>query len=324
MGAVFFLYVPAGHKEPEKTSPARPRFINIGTGAITGVYYPVGGAIASMVNQKSDMYGIRFMVESTGGSVFNINAVMAGDLGFGIVQSDRQYQAVNGTPGSEWDSVPQKDLRAVFSIHPETCTLVAGADAGISTIEDLGGKKVNIGNPGSGHRKNAIDALTAVGLDWKIDLTAFNIKAVEAPGLLQNYEIDAFFYTVGHPNANLKEAICGNRQVLFVPITGPNIDKLIATWPYYAKAIVPIKGNYNGTVNDTDIESFGVKATVVTSVSVPDDVVYAVVREVFENFDTFRALHPALAVLTREDMLTGLTAPIHPGALRYYKNEGLK
>jgi TRAP transporter TAXI family solute receptor len=170
---------------------AKTTFVTIGTGGITGVYYPTGGAIAKMVNAKRKEYGIRATVESTGGSVFNVNAVMSGDLEFGVVQSDRQYQAIKGM--AEWDGKPQKDLRAVFSIHPESVTLLATVDSGVMNIKDLKGKRVNIGNPGSGQRQNSIDALEANGLDWEKDIQAEQVKAAEAPGLLQDGRIDAFF-----------------------------------------------------------------------------------------------------------------------------------
>ena len=302
---------------------AKTTFVTIGTGGITGVYYPTGGAIAKIVNKKRKEYGIRCTVESTGGSVFNVNAVMAGDLEFGVVQSDRQFQAINGVANWE-DKGPQTDLRAVFSIHPETSTLVAAVDANIKSIEDLKGKKVNIGNPGSGHRKNAKDALAAAGLDWKKDIFAEGIKAAEAPGLLQDNRIDAFFYTVGHPSGAFKEATSGTRKVCFVKIAGPGIDKLVKEKSYYAKAMVPVIDNYPAAVNDSDVESFGVKATSVTSAKVPEEVVYAVTKEVFDNFESFKKLHPAYKVLTKKSMLEGLSAPIHPGAMKYYKEAGLK
>jgi hypothetical protein len=294
-------------------------YVTIGTGGITGVYYPTGGAICKIVNKKRKLYGIRCTVESTGGSVFNVNAVMAGDLEFGIVQSDRQYQAINGL--AEWkDKGPQKDLRAVFSIHPESVTLVAAVDAGIKTIQDLRGKRVNIGNPGSGQRQNSIDALTVNGIDWKKDIHAEGVKAAEAPKLLQDGRIDAFFYTVGHPSGAIKEATAGKRKVRFVPIA--NVDKLLAKFPYYARAYIPVKF-YPGAVNKEDVETFGVKATFVTSIKVPEEVVYAMVKEVFENFESFKKLHPAYEVLTKKGMLEGLSAPLHPGAIRYYKEVGL-
>jgi TRAP transporter TAXI family solute receptor len=301
------------------TAHAKTTFVTIGTGGITGVYYPTGGAIAKMVNKKKKEYGIRATVESTGGSVFNVNAVMAGDLEFGVVQSDRQYQAINGL--AEWkDKGPQKDLRAVFSIHPESVTLIAAVDSGIKTIQDVKGKKINIGIPGSGQRQNAIDALEAVGINYEKDIQAESIKASEAASLLQDGRIDAFFYTVGHPNGSIKEATSGARKVRIADITG--VDALLAKYPYYAKATIAIS-NYPGAQNDKDVETFGVKATFVTSAKVPDDVVYAITKEVFDNFEDFKKLHPAYAGLTKENMLQGLSAPIHPGAMKYYKEAGL-
>jgi TRAP transporter TAXI family solute receptor len=300
---------------------AKMTFVTIGTGGITGVYYPTGGAIAKMINDKRKEYGIRATVEATGGSVFNVNAIMSGDLEFGIVQSDRQYQAIKGM--AEWEGKPQKDLRAVFSIHPESLTLLAAVDAGIKTINDLKGKRVNIGNPGSGQLENSIDALEAVGLNPETDIIAEKVKAAEAPGLLQDGRIDAFFYTVGHPSGAFKEATAGARKVRFIAIDGPGIEKLVAEKPYYAKAVVPVAANYQGAEDPKDVMSFGVKATFCTSAKVPDKVVYAITKEVFENFEAFKKLHPAYAILTKKGMLEGLSAPIHPGALKYYKEAGL-
>ncbi len=320
-GLYFSIAVLAALLMTLANAQAKTQFVTIGTGGITGVYYPTGGAIAKMVNKKKKEYGIRATVESTGGSVFNVNAVMNGDLEFGIVQSDRQYQAWHGL--AEWkDKGPQKDLRSVFSIHPESVTLVAAVDSGIKTIKDLKGKKVNIGNPGSGQRQNAIDALTAVGIDYKKDLQAENVKASEAPGLLQDGRIDAFFYTVGHPSGAIKEATSGARKVRFVSITGPEIDKMLAKFPYYAKSVIPVE-MYPGAQNDKDIPTVGVKATLVTSAKVPDEIVYAITKEVFDNFDDFKKLHPAYSTLTKQSMLEGLSAPIHPGAMKYYKEAGL-
>ena len=298
---------------------AKTRFVTIGTGGITGVYYPTGGAISRVINEKREKYGIRCTVEATGGSVFNVNAVMSGDLDFGIVQSDRQYQAWNGT--AEWkEKGPQKDLRSVFSIHPESVTLVAAEDAGIRSIQDLKGKRVNIGNPGSGQRQNSIDALTAAGIDYEKDLYVEQVKAAEAPGLLQDGRIDAFFYTVGHPSGAIKEATAGKRKVRIIPIV--DTETLIAKYPYYTPATIPLKF-YPGAANTEDVQTFGVKATLVTSSRVPDEVVYAITREVFENLESFKKLHPAYEVLTKKEMLQGLSAPLHPGAVKYYKEAGL-
>ncbi len=295
-------------------------YLTIGTGAVTGLYYPTGGAIARMVNARSDSLGLKATVESTAGSVYNVNAVMSGDLEFGVVQSDRQYQAWHGL--AEWSEAgPQTGLRSVFSIHPESVTLIAAVESGITRIEDLRGRRVNIGNPGSGPLGNARDALAAFGIG-EDEIRAEYVKAVEAPGLLQDERIDAFFYTVGHPNGNIKEATSGRIRVRIIPLTGPAVDELVAERPYYTRAIVPIE-HYPSAENTDDVPSFGVRGTFLTSAAVPEDLVYAVTRVIFENFEEFRGLHPAYAVLTPESMLTGLTAPVHPGALRYYRENDL-
>jgi TRAP transporter TAXI family solute receptor len=295
-------------------------FVTIGTGGVTGVYYPTGGAISRMINLKYDEYKIKATVESTSGSVFNINGVVSGDLEFGVAQSDRQYQAYNGL--AEWaESGPQLNLRSVFAIHPESITLVASEGSGIETIADLRGKKVNLGNPGSGQLQNSRDVLRAAGIT-EDDISAEYVKAVEAPGLLQDGRIDAFFYTVGHPNGNIKEATSGRIKVKIIDITGPGIDEMVARLPYYARSVIPVEF-YPRSANQQDIQTVGVKATLVTSVTVPENVVYAITREVFVNLSEFKELHPAYKVLTSENMLQGLTAPIHPGALRYYREAGL-
>jgi TRAP transporter TAXI family solute receptor len=293
------------------------KFVSIGTGAVTGIYYPTGGAICRMINKKMETYRIKATVEATAGSVYNVNAVLSGDLEFGVVQSDRQYQAYHGL--SEWTGAgPQKDLRAVFSIHPESVTLIASVDCGATRIFDLKGKRVNVGNPGSGPLQNARDALMAFGLDEEKDIVAEYVKAVEAPGLLQDERIDAFFYTVGHPNGNIKEATSGRVRVRFIPLMGPPVDELVKKHPYYTKAAVPCKF-YPSAENKEDVPTFGVCGTLVTAAWVDEEIVYAITKEIFENFEKFKSLHPAYASLTKEGMLSGLSAPFHKGALRYYK-----
>ena len=302
-----------------QVTEAKTTFVTIGTGGITGVYYPTGGAIANMVNAKNDQYGIRATVEATGGSVFNINGVLGGDLEFGIAQSDRQFQAYNGQ--SEWkDKGPQKDLRSVFSIYPEQITLLAAVDAKVDTVADLKGKRVNLGDPGSGNRQNAIDVLEAAGLNYEKDLKAESVKASEAAALLQDEKIDAYFYTVGHPNGSFKEATAGTRKAKFIPITV--VDELLKKTPYYAKSFIPYE-LYPTAENKANIDTIGVQATLITSAKVPDEIVYAITKEVFDRLDDFKKLHPAYAYITKESMLQGLPAPIHPGAMKYFKEAGL-
>ncbi|UCF43702.1 MAG: TAXI family TRAP transporter solute-binding subunit [Planctomycetota bacterium] len=296
------------------------RFVTIGTGGVTGLYYPTGGAISKMVNDRFDQYGIKATVESTSGSVFNINAVLSGDLDFGVVQSDRQFQAYNGL--AEWSEAgKQTELRSVFSIHPESITLIAAKGSGIRQVKDLRGKRINLGNPGSGQLQNSRDVLGATGLTEQ-DLSAEYVKAVEAPGLLQDERLDGFFYTVGHPNGNIKEATSGRIKVFIVSITGEDVNKMLQEYPYYTKSVIP-QSFYPYALNTEDIDTIGVKATLVTSEKVDGDIVYAITREVFENFEDFKLLHPAYQVLKKQEMLRGLSAPVHRGALRYYKEAGL-
>ncbi len=293
-------------------------FITIGTGGVTGVYYPTGGAICRLVNKGRKEHGIRCSVESTGGSVYNINTIREGELEFGVAQSDWQYHAYNGTSKFE-DAGPFEGLRAVFSVHPEPFTVVARADAGISSFEDLKGKRVNIGNPGSGQRGTMDVVLEALG--WTTDdfALASELKAAEQSAALCDNQIDAMIYTVGHPSGSIQEASTACDSVL-VNVTGEAIDKLIADNSFYRKATVP-GGMYRGSDNDTT--TFGVGATFVTSDKVSDEAVYAVVSSVFDNFEDFKKLHPAFANLKPEEMAKdGLSAPLHPGAAKYYKEKG--
>ncbi len=293
-------------------------FTSIGTGGLTGVYYPTGGAICRLMNRSRKEHKIRCSVESTGGSIFNLNVIRSGELDFGVVQSDWQFHAYNGSSKFK-EQGANKKLRAVFSIHSEPFTLVARKDSGIASFADLKGKRVNIGNPGSGQRGNMELLMQKYG--WgKSDFTlASELKASEQSRAMCDNKIDAIVYTVGHPNASIKEAST-SCDALVIPVTGPIIDKLVSTTPYYAPATIP-GGMYRGS--DQDTPTFGVKATLVTSTDVADEVVYQLVKAVFENFDSFRKLHPAFAHLKKADMLLGNSAPLHPGAIRYYKEKGL-
>lgn len=295
------------------------RFITIGTGGQTGVYYVVGQSICKLVNRETAETGIKCTAPSTGGSIANINAIQAGDMTMGVAQSDWQFHAYNGdVPEFEGDK-KFDSLRSVFSVHPEPFTVVARADAGIETFEDLKGKRVNVGNPGSGQRGTMEVVLDALGWTMGDFALASELKPAEQSAALGDNNVDAIIYTVGHPNGSIQEAT-STVDARLIPVTGEAIDKLISDNPYYAKAVIP-GGMYAG--NDEDVETFGVKATFVTSADVPDDMVYAVVKAVFDNFDRFKKLHPAFANLEPETMITeGNSAPLHPGAEKYYKEQG--
>jgi uncharacterized protein len=297
---------------------AQQKFITIGTGGVTGVYYAVGGAICRLVNKDRKEHGLRCSVESTGGSAYNVNAIRQGELDFGMAQSDVQYNALKGT-GAFAEGGAFADLRAVMSVHPEPFTVLARPEANIKGFEDLKGKRVNVGNPGSGTRNSMEQLLSALGWTLGDFSLASELKADEHGPALCDNKIDAFFYGVGHPSANIQDptTTCGAK---LVPITGATIDKLVSENPYYAKATIP-GGLYKNNPDPT--ETYGVMATLVTSASVPEETVYRVVRAVFENFDEFKSLHPAFANLDTSQMVkNGLSAPLHPGAERYYREKG--
>ncbi|MCP4934007.1 MAG: TAXI family TRAP transporter solute-binding subunit [bacterium] len=292
-------------------------FVSIGTGGVTGVYYPTGGAICRLVNKGKKTHGIRCSAESTGGSIYNINTIRAGELQFGVAQSDWQYHAYNGTSKFAKKGKFAK-LRAVFSVHAEPVTVIARDDAKINNITDVKGKRMNIGNPGSGTRGTWEVLEKALG--WKrADLAlASEMKSAETGAAVCDGKIDAYFWLVGHPSALTRESLASCKSHL-VDVTGSAIDKLVADKPYYRTATIPA-GMYN---NKKDVKTFGVGATFVSSTDVSEKVVYTVVKSVFDNFKQFKKLHPAFANLKPEEMIRdGLSAPLHAGAVKYYKERG--
>jgi TRAP transporter TAXI family solute receptor len=310
LGAAFAL--PAG------VAQAQQKYITIGTGGVTGVYYAAGGAICRLVNKDRKVHNIRCSVESTGGSVFNINTIKAGELDMGVAQSDVQFNATKGV-GQFKDAGAFGDLRAVFSLHPEPFTVLSRKEANIKSFTEFKGKRFNVGNPGSGTRASMEELLGAMG--WKMSdfALAAELKADEHGPALCDGKIDGFFYAVGHPSANIQDptTTCGAK---LVSLTGPAVDKLVKEKAYYARATIP-GGLYPNNPQAT--ETYGVLATFVSSAKTPPESIYAVVKAVFDSFDEFKKLHPALANLKPETMIKdGLSAPLHDGAVKYYKEKG--
>ena len=292
-------------------------FITIGTGGVTGTYYPTGGAICRQVNKMKKETKIRCSVESTGGSVYNINTIKNGELDFGIAQSDVVYQASKGIGKFKGKQV--KKLKSVMAIYPELLALVTRKDANINSITDVKGKRINLGNPGSGNEATAMTLFAANNIK-KSDLKfAGALKAAEMPDALRDNKIDGYFYMIGHPNANIKDAT-NSVDTKIVPLEGKAVDALIEKHPYFAKAQIA-KGLYKGVTSP--INTFGVKAVLVTSDDVSDKAVYTVVKAILENFDDFKKLHPAYNNITKESLLDGLSAPLHEGAKKYFKEAGL-
>ena len=297
---------------------AQQKFVTIGTGGVTGVYYAAGGAICRLMNKERAKHGIRCSVESTGGSVYNVNTIKAGELDFGVAQSDVQYNAVKGLAQFK-DGGAHADLRAVFSVYPEPLTVLARKEAGVTKFEDFKGKRFNVGNPGSGTRDTIATLMVAMGMKTSDFSLTSELKPDEHGAALCDNKIDGFGYVVGSPAANIQDptTTCGAK---LVSIAGPAVDKLVKEYPYFATATIP-GGMYPGNPDAT--KTFGVVASFVSSAKVPDEVVYAMVSAVFDNFDEFKKLHPAFANLDPKDMVkSGMSAPLHPGAVKYYKEKG--
>ncbi|QLB43906.1 MULTISPECIES: TAXI family TRAP transporter solute-binding subunit [Mannheimia] len=296
---------------------AAETFVTIGTGGQTGVYYVVGQSICQLVNRDTAKTGVKCNAPSTGGSVANLNAIAVKEMDMGIAQSDWQYHAYNGS--SSFEGKKNDKIRAIFSLHPEPFTVMARTDSGITSFDDLKAKRVNVGDPGSGTRATMNVILAAKGWTDRDFKVASELKPAEMASVMCDNNLDAITYNVGHPNGALKEA-AASCEAKLVPVVGPEIDKLVADHSYYAKATIP-GGLYKGSDEPTD--TFGVYATLVTSSDVDADKVYTVTKAVFDNFDRFKRLHPAFANLKQEEMIkNALSAPLHEGAVRYYKEKG--
>lgn len=300
-------------------SLAATKYVSVGTGGVTGVYYPAGGAICRLLNRGRKEHGIRCSVESTGGSVSNLNAIRNGSIDFGIVQSDWQYHAFNGT-GFFADQKPFKSLRSVFALYTETFTIAVLDKSDIKKLDDIVGKRVNIGPQGSGMYAT-MEVLMSIKEWTKASFSAVTyLQPAEQPKALCDGKIDVMIYAAGNPNGVLQEAtqLCKTR---ILNVDKETVDKLIKSNPYYVKAAIP-GGIYAG--NPNNVQTFGVKAGLVTSEKTSPEVVYNMTKAVFDNFDNFKTLHPVFSTLKKEEMIKeGSSAPMHPGALRYFREANL-
>ena len=301
------------------SSQAQENIITIGTGSVTGVYYPAGGAICRLVNRGRKEHGIRCFVESTGGSIYNLRALRDGEISFGIVQSDWQYNAYRGE-GVFADGPPFRDLRSVFSLHSEMFTVAVAKDSGIKDFAGLKGKRVNIGDAGSGMRDIMQNLMDAHGWTKTSFTEVDELKPNEAAQALCAGKLDAIVFAAGHPNGLIQE-ITANCGAKLLPVEGKEVDHLLTKNPYYARTAIP-GGMYPG--NTQNIPTFGVKASLVTTADADEETVYQLTKAVFDNFESFKTLHFVFATLDKERMVaSGLVAPIHPGALRYFREVGL-
>lgn len=293
--------------------------IVVGTGSVLGVYFQVGRGICGLVNQNVE--GVKCSAVPTAGSLFNMDSVRDYAFEVGIIQSDVQYKAYKRTGGLEFVDVGYENIRTLFSVHGEPFTLVARRDSGIGSLADLEGRRVNLGNPGSGQRATMQVVMDAVGWTPKSFALAGELPASQQSLALCHGRIEAMIYVAGHPNKSIAKAtdLC---DAVIVKVEGPQIDQLVARNPYYSYMTIP-GGIYKG--NDEPVRTFGVRATVVVAEDMDDDMAYAIVKAVFDNLDKFRRMYPAFGLLDPKRMISeGLTAPLHDGAKRYYREKGLR
>ncbi len=297
---------------------AAEKNITIGTAGVTGVYYPAGGAICRMVNRGRKEHGIRCAVESTGGSIANLEGIHNKDLDMGVVQSDLLYYAYTGTEIFS-DAGSDKKLRVMLSLHPEPFTIVARKNSKINIFDDLKGKKIYIGATGSGMRATMEELIKLKGLS-KNFATVVEIKSNDQAAALCEGKIDALVYAGGHPNGAIQQVTSACPTHL-VSVADADVEKMMAAHPFYVRASIPAN-MYNGNPQET--KTFGVRALLVTSSDTDDEVVYEVVKSVFENLENFKTLHPVFASLDANKMVVSDNiAPLHSGAEKYYREKGL-
>ena len=300
------------------SSLAEEAQVVIGTAPVSGVYYPAGGAVCRLVNRTRVENSLRCFVEATDGSAENLSRLKAGDLDFAVLQSDWQYHAYQGSGGGVSDQ-PFSDLRAVFSMHPQTLTIVVARESDIQELADLEGKKVSLGPSGSAVQ--AASELLVESLGWTGDTfdEVLELGLEEQVDALCAGLIDAFILPVTHPNGIVAAATEGCLARL-ISVTGSPVDKLLLDWPFYARSTIPA-GLYRG--NPAQIDSFGLRATLVTTTAVPAETVYKLVKAVLDPVGPLTRQHPALQGLRAEQMISsGLSAPLHEGALLYYREMG--
>ena len=289
--------------------------IIIGGGSVTGVYYQVALNVCNILNRHAAKK-FNCVGRPSLGSVFNINAVSRGLLDFGVAQSDRNWQAWNGK--ADWEGKKVSKLRSVFSVHPETVLLVVRKASKINHVKDLKGKIINIGNPGSGQRGNAMDVLKIYGLNHKSDLKSQGLQQNEASRAIIDKKIDGFFYTVGNPAAAIQDP-ANSTDIDIISIDSQAMKSFVNERPYYVMSTIP-KGTYKGVTKP--VTTYAVKATVVTSADASEKNVYEMVKTFFTNFKDFQKSHAAFANIEPKQMLEGLSATLHPGAAKYYKEKG--
>lgn len=296
---------------------AKRRYVSIAAGWVTGAYFPMAGAISRIAWKHLKDEGIKVTAESSGASVANAKLIGAGDTDFAILQNDIAFYAANGKEGMF--KKPMKNLLGVATLFPEHCQVIARKDSNVKSIADLKGKKVAIGPVGSGTIENAAQILEAWGLSFDDLAKAEQLTASQAADYLKDGRLDAAFYTVAVGAAVITDASLMVPMDV-VPIEGPNVDKLIAKYPFYAKQMVP-GGTYKN--NDADVPTVSVMAMLAASGDLEENIVYSILKAVYSDLPQLKKAHAKFKNIEQEKGLVGMSVPLHPGAAKYFKEIGV-
>jgi TRAP transporter TAXI family solute receptor len=286
--------------------------IRLATGGNTGTYYAYGSTLAQILQDK---IGIPIVVSSTGASKANIQLIAAKEADMALVQNDVMDYAYKGTQlfqGQKIDS-----FYAVAGLYPETCQIVVNANAGIKSVADLKGKRVSVGDAGSGVEFNATQILAAYGITMN-DIQKQNLSFGASADALRDGKIDAFFVTAGDPTPAIMD-LATSKSIALLPIDDQHADAIIAKYPFYTKKVVP-GGSYKGS--DKDVQTLAVKATIICRKDLPDDLVYKFTKALFDNKDAIAAAHAKGKLLNTANAVSGISVPFDPGAEKYYKEVG--
>lgn len=294
------------------TKKANKNFI-LATGGTSGTYYPFGGAIANIWN--SNIEGMNVTAQSTGASAENLRLISREEAEFAIVQNDVMDYAYNGT---DMFSQALPNLATIGTLYPEVVQIAASKSSGIKSIADLRGKRVSIGDAGSGVEFNAKQILEGYGITFE-DIQKNNLSFKESAEGIQNGTLDACFVTAGVPNSALQE-LAFTAGLVLIPVSGTEADKIVNSYNFYTKTVIPA-GTYNGT--DTDTEALAIKATLAVNANLDENIVYEMTKALFENLESLGTAHAKGKEVSAESAVTGVSVPFHPGAIKYFSEKGL-
>lgn len=299
---------PAGGEKKEE--PAETKFVNIATGGTAGTYFPLGGAIADILNKNVD--GVNASAQSTGASVANINMLKDGSVEMGFIQNDITYYAASGSEMFQDKKVD--GLRGIATLYPETVQIVTLGKTGIKNIEGMKGKRVAVGAAGSGTEANARQILEAYGITYQ-DITVQYLSFAEAASNLKDGNVDAAFVTAGFPTAAIQD-IAAQHEVVLLPVAEDIADKLIEKYPFYTKVIIP-KDTYPKQAED--VNAVAVMAMLVVTDQMDEQLAYDITKAIYSNLDRLQTAHAVGKMITKETALDGMSVELHPGADKYFK-----